>query len=1232
MYKEPIKLTAPVLAMLLTACGGGGGGGNDRNQTANDAPVALISGAASQPIGLATFSGSGSSDPDGDTLSYQWSIEAAPQGSSANLSDPTAMDVQLFADALGSYTLELVVYDGELSSSPVSLTLELTNLAPVANAGNDQSASVTDSVTLNGSGSSDADGQPLTYLWDLQIPAGSSTILDDPTALQPSFVVDAAGDYVATLTVSDGFEQATDSVTVSTQNSAPQAMASASALSKQIGAIVTLDGTASSDVDGDSLSFNWQVTAPDGSTVTLIDADSAKPSFEISQLGDFEIRLTVSDGSLNSDAFVVLFNTENSPPQVELGDLQEHLLGSTIELNASVVDSDSTALTYAWSLLSKPAASALTLASDALQLTLTPDVLGDYLVQLLVSDGVNQVTDTLTLKVVQGNLAPVANAGPDQSFTALQLVTLDASASSDPEGDALSYSWSLLVPENSLARLDDNSSLMPSFTPDINGVYKADLVVSDGDKTSAPDSVIVTLNVNGKPVANAGDDLTLLLGQPILLNGSQSSDPDAGDPLAYRWSVTSQPENATATFNQTTTAEVELTVDSVGQYRVQLEVDDGKESGLDDVLVTVADGDQDSDGLNSSFELAHGLDPNEVDSNGDGVSDGDEDFDNDGLTNRLEAKLDYDPRSDDSDANGIKDGDEDYDSDGVSNIDEVTNGTDPAVIEDGATAARDFYLRAVSNQVNFEELTYDITVDMIAADGSTQQQSFEFRALQDLSSTVIRSLLLAVNSDDFQNSFLLTVDSANGASRAQQNFYNWSLGTTENVLSKSTPAFGTELDYSYWRVSQRYDFNFNYEYSLVRYDSCNTTIDNCVVVDQTAAGKGTPHRYRYWIHTGTDAVYKIEYYGEQDVLLQTQTYQGFAIYGNGVALPNSLVVENHSTGVINEFAYTNYDLAPGLEFDDVELQSVIASLPERPQENRPPVVDVSNSAIRYVTLSELTAGVWLDEAIASDEDGDTLTYEWDLESSPSFAEYRISPASTLVTVFTANAPGTYVLVLAVSDGEFISKDRLVLEVSDDYNGGGDIVVSQEAIDNYNTYCIACHGTGVAGAPKTGDTQAWVSVMAKGFEAVLENTKAGFNGHPSMGLCGDCSDEVFIDIIEYMSGIPFNGQYDPDYAANFEQVALSLALISTELELHKTLNGDYPTTAQGLAEIGIDTPDPWGNQYVYTSPGQTKAYELLTYGSDGAAGGVGTATDISVIDVGIIPPDLEEEEEEEEVLR
>src|SRR5690606_38416201 len=90
------------------------------------------------------------------------------------------------------------------------------------------------------------------------------------------------------------------------------------------------------------------------------------------------------------------------------------------------------------------------------------------------------------------NEAPVAEAGTDQSVLVGDEVVLDGSGSTDPDGDTLTYAWTLTGPDGSTATLADATTATPSFTPDLAGEYAATLVVNDGTVDSTPDTVTIS--------------------------------------------------------------------------------------------------------------------------------------------------------------------------------------------------------------------------------------------------------------------------------------------------------------------------------------------------------------------------------------------------------------------------------------------------------------------------------------------------------------------------------------------------------------------------------------------------------------------------------------------------------------------------------------------------------------------------------------------------------------------
>jgi len=175
------------------------------------------------------------------------------------------------------------------------------------------------------------------------------------------------------------------------------------------------------------------------------------------------------------------------------------------------------------------------------------------------------------------NSAPIAHGGPDQSVITGASVTLNGSASSDADGDPLTYRWALISrPGGSNAGLTGSAAAGPAFTPDVPGSYVVSLVVNDGQADSGADTVTIYAVIpNHAPVANAGTSRSVVTGYQVTLDGSASSDPD-GDPLTYYWSLT-RPTGSNTALSSAVTVESSFTPDRPGTYAVSLVVHDGKE-------------------------------------------------------------------------------------------------------------------------------------------------------------------------------------------------------------------------------------------------------------------------------------------------------------------------------------------------------------------------------------------------------------------------------------------------------------------------------------------------------------------------------------------------------------------------------------------------------------------------------------------------------------------------------
>lgn len=150
----------------------------------NNLPIAHAGPDQTLFVGInAQLDGSGSSDVDGDLLSFQWSLVSRPPGSSSTLSDPTAVKPLFNLDRPGNYQLRLIVNDGIADSAPDTVIISTLNSRPVAYAGPDQTVALGAQVFLDGRDSNDVDGDPLSHRWRIVTkPPNSAAALDNSAA------------------------------------------------------------------------------------------------------------------------------------------------------------------------------------------------------------------------------------------------------------------------------------------------------------------------------------------------------------------------------------------------------------------------------------------------------------------------------------------------------------------------------------------------------------------------------------------------------------------------------------------------------------------------------------------------------------------------------------------------------------------------------------------------------------------------------------------------------------------------------------------------------------------------------------------------------------------------------------------------------------------------------------------------------------------------------------------
>ncbi|MBE3027552.1 hypothetical protein IMS62_23080 [Janthinobacterium sp. GW458P] len=226
----------------------------------------------------------------------------------------------------------------------------------------------------------------------------------------------------------------------------------------------------------------------------------------------------------NTDAIKqVIADIATVPPVAQAGPLQSVVTGTVVTLDGSGSSADAgRTLSYAWTLPSKPAGSTASLSSPtSARPTFTVDVAGTYVASLVVNDGkVSSNAAAVSVTASTANAAPVAHAGYAQQVLSGSVVELDGSASSDANGDALTFAWELTTkPANSKATLSSASSAKSTFTADASGLYVAKLIVNDGKASSADATVTVTASA----VDNSGPNVSAITVTPAIVDVSQTS-------------------------------------------------------------------------------------------------------------------------------------------------------------------------------------------------------------------------------------------------------------------------------------------------------------------------------------------------------------------------------------------------------------------------------------------------------------------------------------------------------------------------------------------------------------------------------------------------------------------------------------------------------------------------------------------------------------------------------------
>lgn len=257
-----------------------------------------------------------------------------------------------------------------------------------------------------------------------------------------------------------------------------------------------------SDPDGDELVHGWTLVPPVGSAAVLSSQTDPSASFTPDVAGRYLVTLTVTDGSSTQPARITVQKTValtagNTVPVVDAGQpVEPASRNNPVSLSGTATDPDGDALSCTWKTTAPGAVSTAVIAGPApcaglTTASYTPGAEGTWTATLEVSDGVHTATASTTVQCGNDPPTPAASRSPyyaNMGATAgtTPAVSLDASPSTDRNGDALGFAWAWKSFPAGPPTLSATNTAQTSFTPGQAGTYVLTVTVTDPAWTLAP--------------------------------------------------------------------------------------------------------------------------------------------------------------------------------------------------------------------------------------------------------------------------------------------------------------------------------------------------------------------------------------------------------------------------------------------------------------------------------------------------------------------------------------------------------------------------------------------------------------------------------------------------------------------------------------------------------------------------------------------------------------------------
>ena len=433
---------------------------------------------------------------------------------------------------------------------------------------------------------SDDGGEPnLTYTWTVTAqPAGSNPLftLNGTNASKNTTVqFDTAGNYTFLVTVNDGFNQITDTVSLTVQQTLTSLTVSPATQTLDENGTQQFTATAFDQFNNPMAiqpAFTWSKLSGIGA-INSAGNYTAPPA-----AGSATIQAAVS--AVTTTATITI---NNAPPTITIHAAANPTPVTGLTTNLSVLATDDNGepnLTYSWSLLSQPAAANPAFSDNATNAakntTVTFDSAGTYTFQVAVSDGTNITTDTVTVIVDQTlttlTLAPATAALDENQSQQFTPTLLDQFG--HPMSPAPAVTWSL--DPGSVGAVSSTGNFLAGGT-----TGTATLRATAGSLTATAAITVSNAvpSITGPIIANPAE----VTGTTAALDASAQDDGGAAN-LTYAWSTTSAPTGATPTFsiNGTNAAKDTLvTFNRAGIYNFLVTVSDGTNTITSPITLTV---------------------------------------------------------------------------------------------------------------------------------------------------------------------------------------------------------------------------------------------------------------------------------------------------------------------------------------------------------------------------------------------------------------------------------------------------------------------------------------------------------------------------------------------------------------------------------------------------------------------------------------------------------------------